>query len=170
MEDLSKNFKKFTNIFWEKVKNSKSIAILTHQNPDGDGFPATLALQEILKQKDIDSDIILEEPISDLYNYIRGKERSKVYSEEMKYQTVILVDCHESSRVGKCKPLVENADDIFTIDHHIENNVLHKAYNLILPECVSAGVIIFGLFEKEIDYVLKVLPGIVKKARRISMF
>ena len=152
MKEINQKYKEFINNFWQKIFNAHKIAILTHQNPDGDGFPATLALQEILKQKNIESDIILEEPNSDLYDYLSGREKSIVYSENHKdYDTVILVDCHEKDRVGKCKPIVENAKVIFTIDHHIENNVIKEAYNLIIPDCVSAGVIIFGLFENEIN-------------------
>ena len=137
--------------FWKTVKNSKSIAILTHQNPDGDGFPATLALKTLLEGFNIKADIVMEEEAPDLYNFINGKTIAMVYRQEMKYETVILVDCHEADRVGKCSPLVKNAKNIFTIDHHIQNNVISNAENLILPECVSAGVIIFSLFEDEIS-------------------
>ncbi len=44
-------------ILIEDVNNYSKIALLTHKNPDGDGFPACLALQEILNQQNIKSDI-----------------------------------------------------------------------------------------------------------------
>ncbi len=148
---IKEEYTDYRQKFWEVLKKSDSVAILTHQNPDGDGFPATLGLKRLLEANNITADIVLEEPISDLYNYLKGKEYSKVYSDTVFYETAILVDCHESDRVGKCKPIVEKAKNIFTIDHHIENNVIKRAENLILPDCVSAGVIIFNLFEDDFN-------------------
>lgn len=148
--------KKFTDKIWETAKKSKSICILTHKNPDGDGLPASMGLQEILKDKNIKADIVLEETIPDSYDFLNGNQRTLVYSDDMFYDTVILVDCHEADRVGKCSPLIIKASKTFTIDHHIKNNTLDLAENLILPECVSAGVIIFDLFEKDIDNLSKV--------------
>jgi phosphoesterase RecJ-like protein len=151
--NVKKDYKDFREEFWKVLKDSSSIAILTHQNPDGDGFPATLALRTLLLEKGIKSDIVLEEEPPALYDFIRGKEIAKVFDDKMYYETAILVDCHEEDRVGKASPIVKQAKNIFTIDHHIENNVIKRAVNLILPECVSAGVIIFSLFEDDINGV-----------------
>ena len=149
----------FANEIWDAAQKSKSVCILTHKNPDGDGLPAAMALQEILKLKDVKADVVLEELIPDSYYFLDGNKRTLVYSDEMDYETVILVDCHEADRVGKCAPLIKKASNVFTIDHHIESKVLDFANNLILPECVSAGVIVFNLFEKNMD----VLSDVSKK-------
>ena len=53
------------SILNKTVNEYTKIAILTHKNPDGDGFPACLALQEILRQQNIKSDVILEEDPSE---------------------------------------------------------------------------------------------------------
>ena len=105
------------NIFNEAVNNYSNIAILTHKNPDVDGFPACLALQEILLQQNIKSDVILEEEPSEIYDFLNGYERAKVFSESMIYDLLIILDCHEVERIGICEPLIPTAKKIIAIDH-----------------------------------------------------
>ena len=63
-------------ILIEDVNNYSKIALLTHKNPDGDGFPACLALQEFLKQQSIKSDIILEEEPPEIYDFLDGYKKA----------------------------------------------------------------------------------------------
>ncbi|MEA2096257.1 MAG: bifunctional oligoribonuclease/PAP phosphatase NrnA [Candidatus Cloacimonadota bacterium] len=135
----------------EAVNNYSKIAILTHKNPDGDGFPACLALQEILLQKNIKSDIILEEEPSEIYDFLNGYERAKVFSESMIYDLLIILDCHEVERIGICEPLIPTAKKIIAIDHHILSEPIENADTYINTSIVSAGAIIYNIFKKEID-------------------
>ncbi|NQT65516.1 MAG: DHH family phosphoesterase, partial [FCB group bacterium] len=106
-------------ILSKAVKDYSKIAILTHKNPDGDGFPACLALQEILLQQNIKSDVVLEEEALEIYDFLNGYERTKVFSESMIYDLLIIMDCHEVERIGICEPLIPTAKKIIAIDHHI---------------------------------------------------
>jgi len=133
------------------MNNYSKIALLTHKNPDGDGLPACLALQEILKQKSIKSDIILEEEPSEIYDFLDGFKRSKTFSEYMIYDLLIILDCHEVERIGICEPLVPTAKKIIAIDHHILSEPIDGADTYIDTSAVSAGAIIFNLFKEEID-------------------
>ncbi|MDP8200888.1 MAG: bifunctional oligoribonuclease/PAP phosphatase NrnA [Candidatus Tenebribacter burtonii] len=137
-------------IFNEAVNNYSKIAILTHKNPDGDGFPACLALQEILQQQNIKSDVILEEEPSEIYDFLNGYERAKVFSESMIYDLLILLDCHEVERIGICEPLIPTAKKIIAIDHHILSEFIEDADTYINTSTVSAGAIIYNMFKKEI--------------------
>jgi len=139
------------NILNEAVNNYSKIAILTHKNPDGDGFPASLVLQEILQQQNINSDVILEEEPSEIYDFLNGYERAKVFSESMIYDLLILLDCHEVERIGICEPLIPTAKKIIAIDHHILSEPIENADTYINTSTVSAGAIIYNMFKKEID-------------------
>lgn len=135
----------------DAIYEYSSIGLVTHMNPDGDGFCAALALQEILKKSGKTAKIVLEEPAPAVYEFLKGKERSEVYTDELQFDLLILLDCHEAERIGKCSPLISKAQKIIAIDHHIQNNLIPEALTFIDPEIVSTGVIIFKLFREEID-------------------
>ncbi len=131
------------------VQNGKT-AILTHKNPDGDGFCAALMLQEILHNFGSNVDIVLEKEILPIYDYLEGHERSREYYDHMMYQNLIILDCHEKSRIGKCAPLIFTAKSVIAIDHHVKQETIEKAHTYIDTDEVSTGSILFRMFEKEI--------------------
>ncbi|MDP8269231.1 MAG: bifunctional oligoribonuclease/PAP phosphatase NrnA [Candidatus Tenebribacter davisii] len=148
---IIKKLSEIKKILFENVNNYSKIALLTHKNPDGDGLPACLALQEILSQQKIKSDIILEEEPSEIYDFLAGFERVKVFSEYMIYDLLIFLDCHEEERIGICEPLIPTAKKIIAIDHHLLNEPIDNADTYIDVSAVSAGAIIFNMFKAEIE-------------------
>lgn len=144
---IIENLSEIKNNLLKAIKKYSKIAILTHKNPDGDGLPASLALQEILLQQNIISDIILEEESSELYDFLDGYERTKVFSEYMIYDLLIILDCHEIERIGICAPLIPTAKHIIAIDHHILSTPIADADTYIDTSTVSAGAIIFNMFK-----------------------
>jgi len=148
---IIKQLSEIRKILVKDVNNYSKIALLTHKNPDGDGFPACLALQEILMQKNIKSDIILEEEPSEIYDFLDGYKRAKTFSEYMIYDLLIILDCHEVERIGICEPLIPTAKKIIAIDHHILSEPIDGADTYIDTSAVSAGAIIFNMFKDEIE-------------------
>ncbi len=127
-----------------------SICMVTHTNPDGDGLAACLAYQDILKDQDIYADIVLEYPAPELYDYLDGRDRTTFFDDSMFYDLVILIDCHEQKRIGRCAPLVDRAKSIIAIDHHTPGELIEDAHTCIETKIVSAGAIIYRMFEEEI--------------------
>lgn len=146
------------------INNDKKIGILTHKNPDGDGLCAALALQEILKNLGRKSEIVLEYQAPDLYDFLDGKSRTKVFSEHLYYQNLIIIDCHETERVRDCAPLIHTANKIIAIDHHQEAELIEDCKTYIDTEMVSAGAIIYNLFSKEIAELPEESANYVAKA------
>ena len=142
-------------ILLEAVAKYSSIGLVTHKNPDGDGFCAALALQEILKKYEKNAEIVLEEIAPAVYDYLDGRKRSLVFSAEQQFDLLILIDCHEADRVGKCQPLIPEAKQIIAIDHHIQNHLIPEASTFIDPKIVSAGVIIYQTLQNEIETLSK---------------
>jgi len=148
---IIKQLSEIKKILIEDVNNYSKIALLTHKNPDGDGFAACLALQEFLKQQKIKVDIVLEEEPSEIYDFMDGYKRAKTFSEYMIYDLLLILDCHEVERIGICEPLVPTAKKIIAIDHHILSEPIDGADTYIDTSAVSAGAIIYNMFNDEID-------------------
>ena len=144
LEDLKLKLK-------DAISRHKSIGIVTHINPDGDGFAACLALKKLLKDFNRYADIILEKEITEQYDFIQGKEESFVMNDSLKYSLVILLDCHESKRIGTCAPLVKHAEDVFAVDHHPLREEIDNSITYIDTDSASVGVIVWNMFREEIE-------------------
>jgi len=155
-------------ILLNTLKGRPEIGIVTHENPDGDGIGAALALQEILLTLNYKSDIILEEKIPEVYGFLNAESRTCVFDNELSYRTLIVLDCHEKERLGSCKPLIPKAEKIIVIDHHIENNIIESDY-FIDSSKVSVGVIIFLSFLAEIHKMNKQSALYVAEAVYLSI-
>jgi phosphoesterase RecJ-like protein len=127
------------------------ICILTHKNPDGDGFCAALALKKIFHCLTIQADIVVEEPVSHNFDFLNAKTNYRVYTDLMLYETVIILDCHEEERIGRCAPLILSAKNIIAIDHHQQQELIANSRNFIDTGFVSVGAVIFQLYEDEIS-------------------
>lgn len=134
----------------EKIKEDSNVAIITHVNPDGDGFAAALALQEILSYNNKKAEIILEKPIPKIYDYIQGRSRSIVYNTDLIYENLFVLDCHELSRIGTCGKLVSGEQNIFILDHHEEQVSIETDMKIIDQTYVSVGAMVYEIFKDEI--------------------
>jgi len=67
----------------DAIYEYSSIGLVTHMNPDGDGFCAALALQEILKKSGKTAKIVLEEPAPAVYEFLKGVIIFKLFREEI---------------------------------------------------------------------------------------
>ncbi len=129
------------------LKGASHSAIVTHKDPDGDGFAAALALQRILILFNYNVPIILNEPAPAVYDYLQGSRSSFVWNNELAYDLLIFLDCHEQKRIGACGALVEKAKQIITIDHHDQYNPIPESWNYLDPQEVSVGIIIYEMFK-----------------------
>ncbi len=136
--------------FVQAIEEHESIGIVTHINPDGDGFAACLALKKLLKDFNKKTDIILEKEITEQYDFIDGNKESITMNDSLSYTLLILLDCHESKRIGICSPLVDKAEAVFAIDHHPLREEIANSYTYIDTDSASVGVIVWNLFREKI--------------------
>jgi bifunctional oligoribonuclease and PAP phosphatase NrnA len=141
----------------DAVQQGRTVALLTHRNPDGDGFAACIALQEFFRQRSVSMDIVLEKMIPDTYDYLEGCRRSRVWDESLAYEVVIVLDCHERQRVGICAPLLDKARRVIVADHHEEVSAIENADVFIDPTRPCIGAVLFDAWEAEIE-VLSFTP------------
>jgi phosphoesterase RecJ-like protein len=147
---MTNDLSQFRKLILDTAEKYKSTCILTHKNPDGDGLCAALLMQEIYRNKNIEADIVLEEPAPGVYDFLDGNNRTKTFSNHMIYDSLLILDCHEEERIGICNPLIHTAKSIITVDHHIERALIPDAVNFIDPGTVSVGVILYKMFKNDI--------------------
>ncbi|MDD3049916.1 MAG: bifunctional oligoribonuclease/PAP phosphatase NrnA [Candidatus Cloacimonetes bacterium] len=141
-------------ILIEQVSSAGSVGLVTHKDPDGDGLPACLMLKKILNCYGVQSSVILERDLSDKYDFLSAREIVEVFQENMHFELLILLDCHESERIGRCSPLVTKAKEVIAIDHHPSNNLIKSSYNYIDADVVSTGVLLYELFRDKISEMI----------------
>jgi phosphoesterase RecJ-like protein len=133
------------------INEYDSIGIITHKTPDGDGLGASLAMQELLARRNKKADVVLEEPIPVVYDFLDGERRTVIFSENLRYDLLIILDCHEKERVGRCEPLVPFSQKVFALDHHIQGEMIPDSETYLDTNTVSVGAILFKMFEDELD-------------------
>lgn len=155
------------------LQNCKSVCIITHLNPDTDALASSTVLAELLKEKFGLAKIDLFADYSVLpQNYnclIAGFELNK---KPIKYDAAIMLDCPNSSRLGKFQPLYDNAKLKIVIDHHNTNNF---SGNINIVKIVSSTCQIVYNIAKYFKFDLskqnceKIYAGIITDTNNFSV-
>ena len=107
----------------DKITNSNSILILTHENPDGDAIGSSLALYNALKR--IEKKSVVYIPIPDkTYAFLPGYTEmltGPIMPIHKDFDLVISLDASDANRLGNAKELFEEIGNSICIDHHITN-------------------------------------------------
>lgn len=104
----------------EKIENSNSIAILTHEHPDGDAIGSSLGLMHALRKIGKSVDVIIPNP-HPMYSILPGFDEIKEDIPENNYDLCIALDSSDLERLHVCKDLFLNTKNTIVIDHHITN-------------------------------------------------
>lgn len=104
------------------VDDSKSIVILSHEEPDGDAIGSSLALYNYLKMYFTDKDVFknIEIVLRKMPKYFVDLQGyNEVKSDiEGEVDLAIVVDLNDKSRLGELAYIVDKAKNIIVIDHH----------------------------------------------------
>ncbi len=128
-----------------KIINScETIALLAHENPDGDAIGATLALALGLKGMN-KKPVVLLEQYSSKFDVIPGKELLyKGSLENLQVDAVIVLDCSTKNRVGYGRELLDSNKKTAVIDHHV-NGEAFASINCVDEKAPSTCSIVFEL-------------------------
>lgn len=125
------------NKFLNFINQSKSIAILTHKNPDGDAIGSALMVYEFLdtyfkgKKKAIFTEY---ETLSDEFKLItKGVELNP---EDRDFDSAICVDTGDKYLFGIYEHVFDSAKQSICIDHHKTNT---EYANISIVECLSSN-------------------------------
>ena len=86
------------NIF-DEIKNSNTILLLTHENPDGDAVGSLMAFYHMLKEKKKKVDVIIP-MIPETFLFLNKIDNALTESND-NYDLGIVLDCANVGRVGQ---------------------------------------------------------------------
>lgn len=139
----------------EILEKKDNFLILTHSTPDGDAFGSALALKFSLNLLSKRAEVYTEMPIPAQYKFLPGINEIKdlVELSPDKFDVLILVDCHEPTRVNNNDELISKITKFsgikVIIDHHVERKKSDfHAVKWISPHAAATGMMVYELIKK----------------------
>ena len=129
------------------LKERNSFLVTSHIHPDGDSIGASLALACALERMGKRVEIILEDSVPKLYQFLPGAENIRKVSkidDPPFFEVACVLDCHTEKRIGSVANLVKGADLSITIDHHPDEGGMGRI-NLVNSSASSACELIFEI-------------------------
>ncbi len=108
----------------KEIKQAQTIAILTHESPDGDAMGSSLAMKFIVEALGKEADVIIPEYPS-CFEFLPGAQQIEEETKIQNYDLAISVDCATLKRMAK-NEYFENAKKTIVIDHHGSNNMYRR--------------------------------------------
>ena len=141
-----------TNELLSLLERPEPIAILSHMNPDGDGFCASLFLTGWLKFKGKEAHIITDGDDLSRFAHLMDEDIILNYHEDMFYDSMVVLDCNSSKRLGARAALLNKVNKLILVDHHeVENDPIQADYCFIDQSYVSVGAILFEAMEAQLS-------------------
>lgn len=136
------------------ITKASSICIMSHINPDGDGFCASLALQRLFRTMGHKSVIVVDQGSLMRYEHLMKDARIELYTDELNFDLVVVLDCNSTDRLGERKQFLASAGKVILIDHHVpEHNLINADYSFIETSFVSVGAIVHQCFKDDIAHL-----------------
>lgn len=148
----------------EEIKKADTIAILTHENPDGDAVGSSLAMYIALKSIGKNPDIIIPE-MPRVYNFLPETDKIIKESTVEQYDLAIALDAATLKMLNVLSKCYEEAKVKLTIDHHGTNTMFGDLnyINPAAPACAQVLITILDYFNIEITKEIGtcILTGII---------
>lgn len=148
----------------EEINKANTIAILTHESPDGDAMGSSLAMYNALKDMGKNPDVIIPE-YSKIFEFLPGTENIIKEPRQEEYDLVIALDCGDIKRLNGFTNVFEDAKSTISIDHHSMNPMFADInyVNPVAPACCQILVIVLEYLKVQItkDIGTCLLTGII---------
>lgn len=133
------------------LKSANRIVLLPHQNVDGDALGAALALGLGLEACGKQVDILLEEAVPKMLDFLPGMHLIKK-APAKQYDVAMNIDNGDLARLGVRLPVFQYAAVRLSIDHHSTNHV-EADYSFVDTAAAATGEIVGDLLKLlEIPY------------------
>lgn len=134
------------DIILEEIKKAKSIALLTHENPDGDAVGSTLAMYAALKELGKENvDVIIPE-YPRTYRFLPNVDKVQKEGNKEPYDVAIALDSATIKMLNGWSSYFENAKTKIVIDHH-GTNTMYGDLNYVNPDSPACTQILLTIFE-----------------------
>ena len=155
----------------DRLKSSERIVITGHRGPDGDALGASLALWNHLKERGVESVVVMPDAYPQFLNWMVGQNQVILHSEETEHAELLLaeadvvfaLDYNDSSRVGNLQNTLESSNAYkVMIDHH---QMPSDFVDLMFSDTSSCSTceLIYRLIESwgEADLISKATAGCI---------
>lgn len=124
----------------KRIQEAKAVAIICHENPDGDTLGAAKALQLALGEK---ARIYCAQPTPDRYTFLEiGDMKSPIEVCDL----VVYVDCSDRERTGDLMDKIPTDVTTINIDHH-GTNTKYADINVVDGKISSTCEIIYPIIQ-----------------------
>ncbi len=115
---MNDNYKKAMDL----IKESNTIYIVTHVNPDGDAIGSSMAMYLTLKNMGKDVQIIIPR-YADRFNFLEEIKEARDYGDKSEYDLIITLDASNKERLAMPEEDFIKAKHKIVIDHHVKTGM-----------------------------------------------
>lgn len=134
------------------INNSKNVLVVPHIRPDGDACGSAVAMYQLCKQLDKNSEILLLSELPNWYRFLFEKEpiffgKDFTIEKLQEFDLIVLVDVNAASQLpGFAEFLKKKTSPVLVIDHHASADGLGDV-EIVDTTAAAAGLIIFDLIK-----------------------
>lgn len=133
------------NPILKQLKNSRTVLLASHENPDGDAIGSLLALGhalEFLKKRTV---LYNPSPIPAVYRFLPAIKRvARQLRKGDDFDTAVILDCGDLERIGPGAAVAGRIPVTINVDHHITNTGF-GTYQLIDTQACATAEIVYRL-------------------------
>lgn len=129
----------------EEIKEAKSIFLASHVQPDGDNIGSLLGLGLAIKKLGKDVYVLKTDYIPKDFMFLPHIDMINDYNEDA-IDVFISLDSSDKDRLGDNKILLNKANNIINIDHHI-SNTNYGNINIVDGDAAATCEIVFELIK-----------------------
>lgn len=133
------------------IDEAESIAILSHEDPDGDAIGSALALFNYLNMYFHDKDVLkpIQIALRKMPKYFIELPGYKEVKEDIEGEVdlLIVVDLNEKGRLGELEYVVDKAKKILVIDHHLGEGDFGD-YKIINSDAASTTIVLVDIYKE----------------------
>jgi len=132
----------------QQLKNSQSVLVVSHVNPDGDAIGSLLAFGFVMDALDVKATLYNESDIPAVYRFLPDVNRiQNQISRIHPYDAAIVLDCSNLDRVGSATDIVTQIPMVINIDHHV-TNTRFGVRQLIDDKACATAELVYRLVKK----------------------
>jgi phosphoesterase RecJ-like protein len=136
------------------LRTRDRIAVVSHENPDGDALGSLLGVSLALRELGKDVVMYLEgtAPLPAEYRFLDLAGVARELPADIDERVLLAVDCANERRIGESNEAVERAAFVIDVDHHHDNSRFGDV-NLVVPDASSTAEVVRDVL-RELDVEL----------------
>ncbi|MCQ2284498.1 MAG: DHH family phosphoesterase [Bacteroidales bacterium] len=143
----------------EALKQTKTITIVSHFNPDGDAIGCSLALYHYFKEDGVDVSVVIPNQFPDFLNWMEGSDQIIVAQKSITQarkaikdaDMLFIVDMNAPHRAGQDlqNSIIKSKGFKILIDHHVQPDIKCEVM-YTTPKTSSASELVFNFLYKHL--------------------